>query len=79
MHRLRLTRIENDDLTAAREGLSRLRNSSDFRNLITVLEQELVEERDVYEKQPASEHQRGQIVMLKKVLSLMIGDRHDDR
>lgn len=73
-HRTRLTRITNDENLAAQEGLSRLKNSRDFAALITVLEQELVAERELYEQQTASEFQRGQVVMLKKVLALMTGE-----
>lgn len=73
-HRTRLTRITNDENLAAQEGLSRLKDSRDFTALITVLEQELVAERELYEQQAASEFQRGQVVMLKKVLALMIGE-----
>lgn len=73
-HRTRLTRITNDENLAAQEGLSRLKDSRDFTALITVLEQELVTERELYEQQAASEFQRGQVVMLKKVLALMTGE-----
>ena len=73
-HRTRLTRITNDENLAAQEGLSRLKDSRDFTALITVLEQELVAERELYEQQTASEFQRGQVVMLKKVLALMTGE-----
>lgn len=73
-HRTRLTRITNDENLAAQEGLSRLKDSRDFAALITVLEQELVAERELYEQQAASEFQRGQVVMLKKVLALMTGE-----
>ena len=73
-HRTRLTLISNDENRAAQEGLSRLRADRDFADLITVLEQELVEERDLFEAQAASEFQRGQVVMLKKVIALMMGE-----
>ena len=73
-HRTRLTRITNDENLAAQEGLSRLKDSRYFTALITVLEQELVAERELYEQQTASEFQRGQVVMLKKVLALMTGE-----
>ena len=73
-HRTRLTRITNDENLAAQEGLLRLKDSRDFTALITVLEQELVAERELYEQQTASEFQRGQVVMLKKVLALMTGE-----
>lgn len=73
-HRTRLTLISNDENRAAQEGLSRLRADRGFADLITVLEQELVEERDLYEAQTASEFQRGQVVMLKKVIALMMGE-----
>ena len=73
-HRTRLTLISNDENRAAQEGLSRLRADRDFADLITVLEQELVEERDLFKAQTASEFQRGQVVMLKKVIALMMGE-----
>lgn len=76
-HRTRLTRITNDENLAAQEGLSRLKDSRDFTALITVLEQELVAERELYEQQAASEFQRGQVVMLKKVLALMTGESNE--
>ena len=73
-HRTRLTLISNDENRAAQEGLSRLRADRDFADLITVLEQELVEERDLFEAQTAAEFQRGKVVMLKKVIALMMGE-----
>ena len=70
-HRTRLIRIDDESNADAREGLARLRQSVAFRDLITVLEQELVEERELYETREASEFQRGQVVMLKKVINLL--------
>lgn len=70
-HRLRLDVIEGDEYASAKDSLSRLQNMKDFSGLVTVLEQELRHERELYETQPASEHQRGQVVMLKKVISLL--------
>lgn len=70
-HRTRLIRIDDESNANAREGLARLRQSAAFRDLITVLEQELVEERELYETREASEFQRGQVVMLKKVINLL--------
>lgn len=69
-HRTRLTKISTTDNIAARDGLRRLQSDPKFRDLITVLEQELVTERELYEQSTASEFQRGQVVMLKKVLAL---------
>ena len=70
-HRTRLDLVSSDEQAAARDGLSRLRSNRDFAALITLLEQELVVERELYETRPASDHQRGQVVMLKKVIDLL--------
>ena len=75
-HRTRLGLISSDDQVAARDGLSRLRSNRDFEALITLLEQELVIERELYETRTADDHQRGQVVMLKKVIDLLeTGDK----
>lgn len=75
-HRTRLGLIDTDDQAAARDGLSRLRSNRDFTALITLLEQELVVERELYENRTASDHQRGQVVMLKKIIDLLeTGDK----
>ena len=76
-HRTRLTKITEEANTEAKNGLSRLQNSRDFAALITVLEQELVAEREIYETQPASEFSRGQVVMLKKLLTLFTGETEE--
>ena len=73
-HRTRLTLISNDENRAAQEGLSRLPAAGDFADLIAVRGQELGEERGLFEAQTASEFQRGQVVMLKKVIALMMGE-----
>lgn len=70
-HRTRLDLVSSDEQAAARDGLSRLRSNRDFAALITLLEQELVFERELYETRTASDHQRGQVVMLKKVIDLL--------
>ena len=70
-HRTRLDLVSSDEQAAARDGLSRLRSNRDFAALITLLEQELVVERALYETRTASDHQRGQVVMLKKVIDLL--------
>ena len=70
-HRTRLDLVSSDEQAAARDGLSRLRSNRDFAVLITLLEQELVVERELYETRTASDHQRGQVVMLKKVIDLL--------
>lgn len=70
-HRTRLDLVSSDEQAAARDGLSRLRSNHDFAALITLLEQELVVERELYETRTASDHQRGQVVMLKKVIDLL--------
>lgn len=70
-HRTRLARIEREENAEALDGLSRLQTNHNFRALITVLEQELVDERELYENQAASEFQRGQVTMLKKVIDLL--------
>lgn len=77
-HRTRLTLISDDENRAAQEGLSRLQTSNDFAMLLSVLEQELVRERKLYEEQVASEFQRGQVVMLKKLIALMAGETTND-
>lgn len=75
-HRTRLGLISSDDQAAARDVLSRLRSNRDFEALITLLEQELVIERELYETRTADDHQRGQVVMLKKVIDLLeTGDK----
>lgn len=75
-HRTRLGLISSDDQAASRDGLSRLRSNRDFEALITLLEQELVIERELYETRTADDHQRGQVVMLKKVIDLLeTGDK----
>lgn len=73
-HRTRLTLIDDDAYNDLQHGLARLRVSPDFRALIAILERELVIEREWFEEQPASEFQRGQVCMLKKVLNLINGE-----
>lgn len=77
-HRLRLTAIEAEQNDAAYAGLQRLQTSNEFNDLVTVLEQELVAERELYETMPASDFQRGQVVMLKKVIALMTGEKANE-
>lgn len=73
-HRTRLDKISSDEHTRARKGLAHLQRQSQFDDLVTLLEAELVSERALYEEQTASEFQRGQVVMLKKVLTVLTGD-----
>lgn len=73
-HRTRLTLIDDVKYAEAREALTRLRQRNDFQGLLQLLEQELVIERTRYETLPASEFNRGQVDMLKKVLTLLGND-----
>lgn len=60
----------------AQEGSSRrnvarsIRNSPIQKDLQSYLERRLQDEREAYESSPASEFQRGQLAMLKDILSM---------
>lgn len=70
-HRLRLDAISKEENARLAADVDALKQRAEFTSLIKLLEQELVAERHIYEVQPASEFQRGQVVMLKKILTLL--------
>lgn len=72
-HYLTIQALNKDEHTAARDGLSQLQRSPTFDALVAVLKDELVAERNAYELNVASEFQRGQVAMLKKVINMMEG------
>lgn len=76
-HRPRLTLLDEDTHRTAKECLSRLRVDREFESVIVLLQHELAAERKLYEEQAASEYQRGQVQMLKKVLDLLEGQYHE--
>ena len=66
-----------DDVPNGQEAVGRRSELSSNRGrLLIPLEQELVIERELYETRTADDHQRGQVVMLKKVIDLLeTGDK----
>lgn len=72
-HRTRLTRVDDKEMREVYAAIRALSSDIKFKPLFVYFEQELVVERELYESQTASEFQRGQVVMLKKLLDVLQG------